>query len=120
MNGEVNESRKCYEALEAAAPGKTGLLVEDDPTDSELQRRKLEARGWVIVSVSSGEAALEAIQRNRYDAIFLDLKLEGGMSGLDVLAKLREANDQTKVVVVTGLADPPAIEGVFGVLRKTP
>jgi CheY-like chemotaxis protein len=61
-------------------------LVVDDEKDfmetlvNRLRRRKLDARG-----VSSGEEALSELDRRAHDLILLDIKMPGGMSGMETL-----------------------------------
>jgi signal transduction histidine kinase/CheY-like chemotaxis protein len=45
------------------------LVAEDDPVDQRLTRRLLERRGHRVLTVADGEAALEAVQRDRYDLL---------------------------------------------------
>jgi signal transduction histidine kinase/HPt (histidine-containing phosphotransfer) domain-containing protein len=47
------------------------LVAEDDPVDQRLARRLLERRGHRVLTVGDGEAALEAVQRDRYDLLLL-------------------------------------------------
>ncbi|GIE34364.1 hypothetical protein Ait01nite_074090 [Actinoplanes italicus] len=47
------------------------LVAEDDPVDQRLARRLLERRGHRVLTVADGEAALEAVQRDRYDLLLL-------------------------------------------------
>ena len=54
------------------------LVAEDDPVDQRLTRRLLERRGHRVVTVGDGEAAVEAVQRDRYDLVLMG-------SGLRVL-----------------------------------
>lgn len=47
------------------------LVAEDDPVDQRLTRRLLERRGHRVITVADGEAAVEAVQRDRYDLVLL-------------------------------------------------
>ncbi|WP_430783413.1 response regulator [Actinoplanes sp. G11-F43] len=47
------------------------LVAEDDPVDQRLARRMLERLGHRVVTVGDGEAAAEAVQRDRYDLVLL-------------------------------------------------
>ncbi|BEL08012.1 hypothetical protein Q0Z83_062030 [Actinoplanes sichuanensis] len=47
------------------------LVAEDDPVDQRLTRRLLERRGHRVVTVADGEAAVEAVLRDRYDLVLL-------------------------------------------------
>ena len=53
-----------------------------------------------IDEVSNGVNALKLIKNNDYDFIILDISLPG-MSGLDILQKLKAVNDPTKVLILS-------------------
>jgi CheY-like chemotaxis protein len=66
------------------------LLVEDDPTLLEFLKILLHHSGLRDVeSVSRGDAALDAIRSDAFDAIVLDLALPA-VSGVEVIRKVRE------------------------------
>lgn len=79
------------------------LVVEDNPVDAaflEYQLKSFIPKCKVLIC-SSGEAALEVLERQSVDAIFLDLKL----AGMDGIEFMREMNKSCKavLVIVTGL-----------------
>jgi CheY-like chemotaxis protein len=63
------------------------LVVEDEAPMRRLLELELGEAGYEVVSVSSGEEALELLERESVDLVVLDLYLEG----MDGLAVLREA-----------------------------
>ena len=62
--------------------------------------------GYEVVAVASGERALEELEKQHFDLIFLDLVLPG-LSGVDVLRAIKERNQRTLVAVITGYGDDP-------------
>jgi DNA-binding response OmpR family regulator len=84
-----------------AARSFTLLVVEDDPQLSPLLEAIARAAGFAhLATVVSGEAALELAPRA--DVVLLDHLLEGEVTGVDVLARIRERGLPAKVVLVTG------------------
>ena len=86
------------------------LVVEDNRDTSALLRDLLEAEGYHVESVGTGEAALEALEINpETDLLVLDLMLPG-MSGYEVIEKLRAEADQSRVpiLVLSALSSPSA------------
>ena len=79
------------------------LLVEDNPAEQLSTRELLWHEDIEINAVDSGAAALDAIQRDAYDCIVLDLRLPD-MSGFEVLEQLGNSPKlkDLPVVVFTG------------------
>ena len=99
------------------------LVVEDHPTMRGAMRLVLEGEGFDISEAADGDAALESIERERPDLVFLDLNIPG-TSGPDVLTAIRgePATSSVRVIVVTatgeeGRADALAL-GADGYFTK--
>lgn len=86
--------------------GKSILIIEDEHFISELYARALKKSGYSVVIVMSGADGLKAALRQTFDLILLDI-LVPGVSGIDVLEKIRENDKQTnyhtKVIITTNL-----------------
>lgn len=67
-------------------PSKKVLLVEDDKTMNMLLMKHLEKHGFTVDGCFDGRAAIEAMEREAYDAILLDLLLPE-VDGFEVLQK---------------------------------
>ena len=78
----------------------TIMIVDDSNYTRRTHRRILESDGHVVVEASTGLAAIESFFVHRPDLVLLDLTMED-MSGLDVLARLRELNAGARVVVIS-------------------
>ena len=76
------------------------LLVDDDEGITGALTRGLTADGFQVESVDDGRAALERLERSRFDALVLDIMLPG-LSGYDVLKGLRARDDETPVLVLS-------------------
>lgn len=85
----------------ATRPPARILIVEDDAAHAKLTARLVELAGLRVVgSVPTGEAALALA--SEADVILLDYRLEGPLTGLDVLRELRRRGLPASVVVSTG------------------
>jgi DNA-binding NtrC family response regulator len=78
----------------------TILLVEDDPRQLRLYSKAL--RGYRLICVASGTAALEAVAEQTPDLIILDHVLADGEKGLDFLPRLRSTVAHVPVIVISG------------------
>jgi CheY-like chemotaxis protein/HAMP domain-containing protein/signal transduction histidine kinase len=82
------------------------MIVEDD---ADQQRSMVELIGdddIEIVTVASGEEALDELHRGHFDCMVLDLGLGGGMSGFDLLERVKSDQRQTvreiPIIIYTG------------------
>lgn len=76
------------------------LIVDDEEVARLTLAEILRLEGYEINSVSSGEAAVEALRCEPYDVMILDLKM-AGMSGIDVLRTVVESMPDLSVIVLT-------------------
>jgi len=90
------------------------ILVVDDETDfletivKRLNKRKLDAKG-----VASGEAALDVLKEELYDVVLLDIKMPGGMDGIETLREIKRIQPLVEVLLLTGHASvETSIEGM--------
>jgi len=87
--------------LSATAP--RVLIVEDEQHLAEVLRFNLEAEGYAVQLVDTGEAALELLlgsERAGFDLVVLDVMLPG-KDGFAVVAELREAKQFVPVLILT-------------------
>jgi DNA-binding response OmpR family regulator len=79
------------------------LVVDDDPTVSDVVRRYFDKAGMSVQVAADGNTALEIAARWLPDLVVLDLMLPG-MSGLEVCGALRESRD-VPVIMLTALGE---------------
>jgi len=84
--------------------GQRVLVVDDDPTVSDVVRRYLERAEFEVTLAVDGQAALDAVTAQRPDLVVLDLMLPG-IDGLEVCRRLRADDPQLPVVMLTALGD---------------
>ena len=76
------------------------LIIEDEPSLREVVEREMRGEGYVVESASDFLSAETKIAGYSYDCILLDIMLPGG-SGLDLLAKLRDAGRRENVIIIS-------------------
>jgi two-component system phosphate regulon response regulator OmpR len=76
------------------------MVVDDDARLRDLLRRYLTDNGFNVVVAENGAMMNKLWQRERYDALILDLMMPGE-DGLSVLRRLRGMNDPTPVIMLT-------------------
>jgi len=90
------------------------ILVVDDELDfTETIVNRLKKRHLLAEGVGSGEAALEALREAVFDVVLLDIKMPGGMDGIDVLREIKRLQPEAEVILLTGHASiETSIEGM--------
>ena len=88
------------------------LLVDDEQSFAEILSKRLEMRNFSVVSVSSGEDAVQLLQTEEFDVILLDV-LMPGKSGIDTLKEIMGLDPLAHIIMLTGHAKmDTAMEGM--------
>jgi two-component system KDP operon response regulator KdpE len=74
------------------------LIVDDDPQIRRAVQTSLRARGYVVFSAASGEAALDVLATDAVDLVILDLSLPG-IDGHEVISRLRGFSEAPVLVL---------------------
>ena len=80
------------------------LAVDDQRYFRELITGLLSQEGFEVRAVGSGEEAIQALERERFDVVVTDLVMPG-MSGTDLVRRIKATDPDQDVVVVTGVVD---------------
>src|SRR3989441_270359 len=80
--------------------GSTGLIVDDEQPLARSAKAFLADHGYETEVAASGEKALELLQSLQPDVVFADVRLPG-MSGIDLLKRIREFDPVLPVVMLT-------------------
>jgi phosphoserine phosphatase RsbU/P len=79
------------------------LVVDDDESNRESLRRRLARHGYEVIAVADGRSALEMIERQTFDLMLLDVMMPG-MSGLEVLERVRQHRSHTDLPIIMASA----------------
>ena len=81
------------------------LYVDDDPQSRMLVKHLIGQR-YNLITCATAEEAMQILADNTFDLILLDIRLEGEMSGIGLLEKIRSMpqHNDTPVVAVTAFA----------------
>ncbi|MFQ5753377.1 MAG: diguanylate cyclase domain-containing protein [bacterium] len=83
------------------------LLVEDNPGDARLFQEALKEKAnnqFEVCHVEHIHEALELLNKNKFDVIFLDLSLPDGQ-GLETIGRLQEHAPRIPIILLTGTSD---------------
>ncbi len=78
------------------------LHVDDEPDTLKVVKTILEAAGYEVVSVESGNGALKQVDLNGFDLIILDIMMPD-MSGWDLFSRIAKILPTHKVIFLTVL-----------------
>jgi signal transduction histidine kinase/DNA-binding response OmpR family regulator/HPt (histidine-containing phosphotransfer) domain-containing protein len=70
------------------------LVAEDNAVNQKLAARLLEKWGHSVVVVGDGQAALQAVQQERFDVLLTDIQMPV-LDGLELTARIRQLEQQT-------------------------
>jgi DNA-binding NtrC family response regulator len=88
------------------------LVIDDERAIREACREIAESLGYQVSCAENAERAYRLLEEKSHDIALLDLRLPGA-SGLEALHRLREANPDMVIVVMTGYATvPSAVEAM--------
>jgi two-component system, NtrC family, response regulator HydG len=100
----------------------TVLVVDDKEMMRDSVGATLQRAGFTVITAEGGQQALSMITSRRPDAVVTDLKMPG-MTGTDLLGKVREFDDELPVILMTAFAEvATAVEamklGAFDYITK--
>jgi putative nucleotidyltransferase with HDIG domain len=90
------------------------LVIDDEKTIRELLKSFLKKNGYRVATVSSGKAAIKAIEESSYDIALLDIKLQGS-NGMKLLRDIKRRDPFIEIIVITGFA---TVESVVDALQS--
>ncbi|MEW5944971.1 MAG: sigma-54 dependent transcriptional regulator, partial [bacterium] len=80
------------------------LVVDDKENVRKLLSAQLREDGFDVDAAAGGEEALEMFAERAYDVVITDMRMPG-MTGLEVIGRVREISPDTAVLVITAFAD---------------
>jgi two-component system NtrC family response regulator len=90
------------------------LLIDDDDSLRRVMEFSLVEAGYTVRAASSGENGLRLFEQEVCDAVVTDITMPG-MSGMEVLARIREKDEQVPVIVITAYG---TIESAVEAMKK--
>ena len=79
------------------------LIVDDELVVRDSLGKWFLTEGYEVAMVAGAREALEAIQNKEYDLALIDIKMPG-MDGMELQSRLREADPDLLVIIMTGYA----------------
>ncbi|MBD5460197.1 MAG: response regulator transcription factor [Lachnospiraceae bacterium] len=80
------------------------LFLEDEPVIREVLTEYMKMQGYQVICAADGDRALHLLEKEHFDMAVLDIMVPG-LSGLDVLAYIKDQRPETATIMLTALGD---------------
>ncbi len=88
------------------------LVVDDEKPICDIIQEAMKHFGYNCLAAMSGEEALRVLEQNKVDIVITDIKMPGGMNGIE-LTTLIKARHDADVIVMTGFAEDFTYEQII-------
>ncbi len=83
----------------------TILIVDDEKSMREFLKILLVKEGYKVITARDGDQALELMQNSPADLVISDIRMPG-ISGLELLARIKDNDEDVPVIMITAFASP--------------
>ncbi|MBI5062170.1 MAG: response regulator, partial [Desulfatitalea sp.] len=90
--------------------GEKILVVDDLTQQREIATAILTQLGYVVVTVSSGEEAIQYLQNNPVDMVLLDMIMDPGIDGLETYERIWSENPRQRVILTSGYSQTERVK----------
>jgi two-component system, cell cycle sensor histidine kinase and response regulator CckA len=102
---EINEKKSSIPVNVYMAKGESILVVDDVEEQRIILTRILTKLGYKVATVSSGEEAVDYMQKNSADLMVLDMIMDPGINGLETYKRILKLYPNQKAIVTTGFSE---------------
>jgi PAS domain S-box-containing protein len=92
------------------ANGESVLIVDDVEDQRKIASEMLTKLGYSVVSVSSGEEAVDYMKHHSADLLVLDMIMDPGIDGLDTYKKILEMHPNQKAIIASGYSETERVK----------
>jgi two-component system cell cycle sensor histidine kinase/response regulator CckA len=96
---------KTTHSLEAFRGKETILVIDDIQEQREIANEILSWLGYSVTTLSSGEEAIEYMQKNSADLLILDMIMDPGIDGMETYKRILEFHPGQKAIIASGFSE---------------
>ncbi len=85
------------------------LVIDDDLPTCDFLKSFFSNRGYKVFVANDGDQAISIIKEERLDIILLDVRMPG-LSGIEVLQKIKEIDKNPKVIMMSAVDEKVVVE----------
>jgi CheY-like chemotaxis protein len=82
------------------------LIVEDEPDLIDVAASLFTSMGYEVTTATSGQEAMEVLERDEFDILFTDVVMPNGISGIELASYARAQHPNTKIMLASGYPLP--------------
>jgi len=90
--------------------GESILIVDDVEEQREIASVMLNKLGYSVMSVSSGEEAIEYMKDNSADLLVLDMIMDPGIDGLETYKRILKLHPKQKAIIASGFSETDRVK----------
>lgn len=90
--------------------GESILVVDDIKEQRQIASKILSELGYSVITVSSGEKAVEHMKYNSEDLLVLDMIMEPGIDGLDTYKQILTTHPEQKAIITSGYSETKQVK----------
>ncbi|MGD8447917.1 MAG: ATP-binding protein [Desulfobacterales bacterium] len=107
---KISEDKLETSLQDIMGRGESVLIVDDVDDQRKIASEILLKLGYSVISVSSGEKAIDYMTNNPIDLLVLDMIMDPGMDGLDTYKKILEINPDQKAIITSGFSETERVK----------
>lgn len=88
------------------------LIVDDEKDVCMVLKENLEYEGYEVLTALTGEQALQRMRERAVSLVLVDLRLQGEVSGIQLIKESRDLSPRPKIVVISA-SQRKALEPIF-------
>lgn len=108
----LTEKKKQSAVASYMGNGETILVVDDVELQRTIAVDILSELGYKVVTVSSGEAAVDYVKNNVVDLVLLDMIMDPGIDGIETFTQMRQIIPSLKAILASGYSETERIEEI--------
>ncbi len=93
--------------------GECILVVDDAEDQREIASDMLKRLGYSVISVSSGEEAIEYLENHSVDCIILDMIMDPGIDGFETYRRILSFHPGQKAIIASGFSETDRVKGAL-------
>lgn len=105
LSSEKSETTTRSFKIEDIQNTGTILVVDDEKQQGDVAKTMLEALGYTVWAVTSGEDAVTYLTENTVDLVLLDMIMHPGMNGLRSYEEIKKIQPDQKAIITSGYSE---------------